>query len=431
MTPGEFADISTAAELAAFLCAAGGAAVETAPRSSAPAQVPAFDAGTLRADFPALAETVHGRKLIYLDNAAIAQVPAPVLEAVHRTESARGNIHRGVHALGDRSTRAFEKARETCAAFLGTDKSRVTFTAGTTDGINRAARSVRDKGVVVTAMEHHSNFVPWQQRCRATGKPFRVCPIRGDGTVDRAALDRLLDGDIGILAVTQMSNVLGMENPVAELCAQAHERGIRVLVDGAQSACHLDIDVEAMGCDWFVCSGHKLGGPFGVGLLYSREPMPHTEFGGGMVDRVTEEETTFLPVWEAGTPPVSGAAGMAAAIEYRASLPAGWQEHEAALLRRAEARLREIPGLRILGAGPHIGCLSVAIEDVSAFDAAVLLDQMGIALRSGSHCAQPLHRALGLEYSLRISPAYYNTPEEIDALGDGLWQVVKMLRSRS
>lgn len=423
-TPAELAGITTVTELTKFLLTHG----ETLPdRRDAPAEAAgeAFDAGAIRRDFPALAETVRGKPLIYLDNAATAQMPLAVMEAVREAERLRGNVRRGVHTPGERSTAIYEGARAVCAAFLGALPEQITFTAGTTDGINRVASALRalPGGVVVTALEHHSDFVPWQQACAALGRPFRVCPIRPDGCLDTDALDALLTPEISVLAVTHCSNVLGTVTPLKELCALVHGRGIRVLADGAQSVCHREIDVSDLGCDWFVCSGHKLGGPDGIGLLYSREPLPPVRFGGGMVERVTAEETTFAPApltGEAGSPNVAGAAGLAAAILCRQTLPPGWKEHERALLARAAALLEAVPGVHVLGGGEREGCLSVTLDGSDPLDAALLLDAEGIAVRSGSHCAQPLMAALGIDHALRVSPAYYNTAREIDAFVSAL-----------
>ena len=393
-----------------------------------------FDVQTVREQFPALEEQVHGKPLVYLDNAATAQMPRAVMEAVARLELCRGNVHRGIHALSERCTAAYEQARSTAAAFLGAAPEQVTFTAGATDGIDRVAtvyERTGEKGVAVTLLEHHSNFVPWQQLCLRKGWSFRVIPLDDGGQIDLVEAERLLDDSVGLLAVSHCSNVLGTVTPVEALCRLAHSRGIRVLVDGAQSVCHRPIDVSVLDCDWFVCSGHKLGGPFGVGLLYAKEPMEPARFGGGMVDRVSVAGTSFAPPplsGEAGTPNVSGAVGLAAAIGFRQGLDEGWRTHEGALLARAEGQLSALPGVRILGSGPREGCLSFVIQGVQPFDAAALLDQLGIAVRSGHHCAQPLLDSLGLDYALRVSPAYYNTPEEIEALVHGLEKIVPMLR---
>lgn len=426
MTPEEFANITTVTELTRFICAQNCGAPCAVSTVLNAAESTGFDVDTVRADFPALSQTVHGHRLIYLDNAATAQMPKAVLDAVREIERCRGNVHRGIHSLSSRCTDAYEHARTVCAGFLGAQPGQITFTAGSTDGINRvaAAFSQNRGGVVTTVLEHHSNFVPWQQLCWRYGRPFRVCPMLPDGTLDMEILDQLLTEDIGLLAVTHCSNVLGTVTPVEKIVALAHSRGIQVLVDGAQSVCHREIDVKKLDCDFFVCSAHKLGGPFGIGLLYCKEPLPPVVFGGGMVDTVTENDTTFLPTLEAGTPNISGAVGLAAAVEYRKSLPKDWQAHEFALRKRTQTLLAEIPGIRILGTAPREGCLAFAMDGIEPFDAAALLDQVGIALRSGNHCAQPLHRALGVPYTLRVSPAFYNTFEEIDALAEGLRRIL-------
>lgn len=425
MTPEEFANITTVTELTHFICGQTRNTSGTASVSPDASGTADFDIDTIRADFPALSQTVHGHRLIYLDNAATAQMPKAVLEAVREFESCRGNVHRGIHSLSSRATDAYERARTVCAGFLGAQPGQITFTSGTTDGINRvaAAFSRERGGVVTTVLEHHSNFVPWQQMCQSHGKSFRVCPVLPNGTLDMEMLDRLLTEDIGLLAVTHCSNVLGTVTPVEKIIALAHSRGIRVLVDGAQSVCHREIDVKKLDCDFFVCSGHKLGGPFGVGLLYCKEPLRPMVFGGGMVDTVTKDETTFLPTLEAGTPNVSGAVGLAAAVEYRQGLPKGWRTHESALLKRTQTLLTEIPGIHIFGGSSRVSCLAFTVDMAEPFDAAVLLDQLGIAIRSGNHCAQPLHQVLGVPYTLRVSPAFYNNIEEIDALADGLRRI--------
>ncbi len=429
MTPGEFADIETVSDLAGFICAGSTADSPANPAARhASAEAPCFAPETVRQDFPALSESIRSHPLIYLDNAATAQCPAEVLEAVREIESCRGNVHRGVHTLSDRCTERYEQARKTCAAFLGALPGQITFTSGTTDGINRVAASMagQNGGIVVTALEHHSNYVPWQQLCLREDRPFRVCPVLPDGTLDMDALDGMLKESVSLLAITGCSNVTGTVPPLERIIPMARSRGIKVLVDGAQSACHADVDVTKLDCDYYVCSGHKLGGPFGIGLLYCREPIPHTVFGGGMVDTVTEENTSFLPTLEAGTPDISGAVGLAAAIDYRSRLPDGWQEHETALLCRTRTMLAEIPGIHVFGPHDGVGCVSVGIDGVSPLEAAALLDQMGIAVRSGDHCAKPLHQAIGLEYTLRISPSFYNTFGEIQALAEGLRQISAM-----
>ena len=430
MTPAEFAEISTISELAAFICDHQRADMAQEPVVQVKYTEEAehsFDVQRIRQDFPALSQTIHGHPLVYLDNAATMQMPLQVMEAVRKVELLRGNVHRGVHTLSSRCTDAYEQARAVCAQFFGTEPGHVTFTSGTTDGINRLAVTFRDRpgGVVVTELEHHSNFVPWQQLCQKTGRTFRVCPIRADGALDLDALDAMLAEETALLAISQCSNVLGMPAPLEKIIPLAHRRGIPVLVDGAQGVCHMPVDLKALDCDYYVCSGHKLGGPFGIGLLYCKDPLPPMVYGGGMVSRVTAEETTFLPTLEAGTPNVSGAVGLAAALEYRMQLPDGWQTHEAALLRHAETLLREVPDIHFLGSGTRVGCLSFTVDGMDAFALSASLDQLGIMLRSGDHCAQILHRKLGIPYSLRLSPAFYNTFEEMKILAEAIQTIRK------
>lgn len=430
MTPAEFAEISTVSELAAFICdhQQTDAAQEPVTQVKHREKVKqSFDVQRIRRDFLALSQAIHGHPLIYLDNAATMQMPLQVMEAVRNVELLRGNVHRGIHTLSSRCTDAYEQARSVCAQFFGTEPGHVTFTSGTTDGINRLALAFRDRpgGIVVTELEHHSNLVPWQQMCQKTGRTFRVCPILADGTLNLDALDAMLEEKTALLAISQCSNVLGMPIPLEQIIPLAHSRGIPVLVDGAQGACHMPVDLKALDCDYYVCSGHKLGAPFGIGLLYCKNPLPPMVYGGGMVSRVTAAETTFLPTLEAGTPDVSGAVGLAAALEYRMQLPDGWQTHESALLCHAETLLREIPDIHFLGSGTRVGCLSFTVDGTDAFALAASLDQLGIMLRSGDHCAQILHRKLGIPYSLRLSPAFYNTFEEMEILAEAIQTIRK------
>ncbi len=425
MTPAEFAEISTVSELAAFICGhpqENPTQGPTIPVKCTEEPENFFDVQRIRRDFPALFQTIHGHPLVYLDNAATMQMPIQVMEAVREVELLRGNVHRGIHSLSSRCTDAYEQARAVCAQFFGTEPGHITFTSGTTDGINRVAAAFADRpgAIVVTELEHHSNFVPWQQLCKKTGREFRVCPIQPDGALDMEALEVMLTQGTALLAISQCSNVLGMPIPLEQIIPMAHSRGIPVLVDGAQGACHMTVNLTALDCDYYVCSGHKLGAPFGIGLLYCKKKLPPMIYGGGMVDRVAVKDTTFLPTLEAGTPNVSGAVGLAAALRYRMELPEGWQTHEASLLRHAETMLGEIPGIHFLGSGTRVGCLSFTIDGKDAFDLAAALDQLGIALRSGDHCAQILHRRLGISYSLRLSPAFYNTVEEIQTLAEAL-----------
>ena len=381
-----------------------------------------YDVLEIRRHFPALETEVGGHPLVYLDNAATAQMSDLVADMVRRQEQRRGNVHRGIHHLSEEATWAYEQARRTVAEFIHADPSQIVFTAGTTDGINRIAWAfgMNRKGgqtALTTCMEHNSNFLPWQQLCRRTHTPFDPVRLTADGELDMEDLRRKLTGDVALLAVTHCSNVHGAVNDIREICSLAHARNIPVLIDAAQSICHMDLDVRELGCDYLVFSGHKLGAPFGIGVLYCRAPMPPVFFGGGMVQTVSLGDADYMDFpysWEAGTPNVSGAIGLAAAISFRRSLQQDWQLWEQRLLRQAEEGLRMIAGVRILGSPrQRLGSLSFVMEGAHPFDAAKLADCYGIALRSGHHCAPILLQSLGCTYSLRISPNFYNTEEEI------------------
>lgn len=394
-----------------------------------------FDVNSVRQICPALAGQVHGRPLIYLDNAATAQMPQPVWDAVSRIELRRANVHRGIHAVSEECTAAYEAARAAVAAYLGAQPEQIRFTSGTTDAVNQTADWLRTQlrpgdRVAVTRMEHHSNFVPWQQICLETGAEFVILPLTKEGDLDLSAAEQLLAPGVRLATAAHSSNVLGTVNDIPALAELTHKAGGLLFVDGAQGICHEAVDVNALNCDFYAFSGHKLGAPFGIGALYARTPLPPARFGGGMVDEVLDDRTTFaLPPQsgEAGTPNVSGAVGLAAALDVRRTLPEGWQAWEDALLSRLEQGLRTMDHIHILGQPRRrSGCLSFTADGASPYDVAVLLDQLGIAVRSGHHCAQPLLRSLGQEYALRVSPAFYNTPEEIDALLDGLRRVLPL-----
>ena len=279
-------------------------------------------------------------------------------------------------------------------------------------------------------MEHHSNFVPWQQICLETGAEFVILPLTKEGDLDLSAAEQLLAPGVRLAAAAHSSNVLGTVNDIPALAKLTHKAGGLLFVDGAQGICHETVDVNTLNCDFYAFSGHKLGAPFGIGALYARTPLPPARFGGGMVDEVLDDRTTFALApqsGEAGTPNVSGAVGLAAALDVRRTLPEGWQAWEDALLSRLEQGLRTMDHIHVLGQPRRrSGCLSFTTDGASPYDVAVLLDQLGIAVRSGHHCAQPLLRSLGQEYALRVSPAFYNTPEEIDALLDGLRRVLPL-----
>ena len=394
-----------------------------------------FPIDALRRAYPALREQVHGKSLIYLDNAATAQMPLCVAETVQQLELRRGNVHRGIHALSEECTQAYESARATVAGFLGAKPEQIQFTSGTTDAVNRVAEALWDTlkpgdRIAVTRMEHHSNFVPWQQLCRKTGAEFYILPLTPQGDLDLEQAQALLSRGVKLVAAAHSSNVLGTVNDIPALARLTHAAGGVLFVDGAQGICHESVDVTDLDCDYYAFSGHKLGAPFGIGALFTRQPLPPVRYGGGMVDQVLDSHTTFAPAplcWEAGTPNVSGAVGLARALEFRQQLPEGWQAWEDKLLAQLEQGLSALDRVQVLGhPRRRSGCLSFTVEGASPFDLAVLLDQLGIAVRSGHHCAQPLLRWLGVEYTLRVSPACYNTPEEIDTFLSGLKQVISL-----
>jgi len=399
----------------------------------------------LRALFPVLEEKVHGKPLIYLDNAATAQVPTVVQQAIADFYTTyRANVNRGVHYLSQKATDAHEAARERVRRFLNAAASEeVIFTSGTTDSINLVAftwgRQNLSKGdtVLVSAIEHHANIVPWQIVCEEKGASLLVIPVDDRGVLDQTEFDKLLEKGPKLLALTHVSNALGTINPVKEMIAKAKSRGIVTLLDGAQSVPHLKVDVQDLGCDFLAFSGHKIHGPTGIGILYGRrellESMPVWKGGGDMISTVTFEKTTWneLPwKFEAGTPNIEGGIGLGAAIEFVESVGLdriAAREHE--LLEYATPKLLEIPGLRILGTAPEkVAVLSFVIDGVHPYDTGVLLDQLGIAVRTGHHCAQPVMDRYGVPGTIRASLAFYNTEEEIDALVAGLRRVVGMLK---
>jgi cysteine desulfurase / selenocysteine lyase len=405
-----------------------------------------FDVARIRSDFPILAQpTRSGHPLVYLDNAATTQKPRQVIEAVARFySSGNANIHRGLYELSERATAAFEDARERVARFLGAGSaSEIVFTRSTTEAINLVAQSwgrntlAPGDEVLVTAMEHHSNLVPWQLVCQQTGARLRAVPITDSGELDLDAFDRLLGDRTRLLALGHVSNALGTVNPVRELAARAHARGALVLVDGAQSAPHLRIDVAALGCDFFACSGHKLYGPTGVGVLYGRsdvlEQMPPWQGGGDMIEQVSLESSTWAAPparFEAGTPPIAGVLGLAAALDYIEAIGvdriAAW---EGELLRLATERVGGIPGVRLVGtAADKVGVLSFVVEGIHPHDVGTILDDAGVAVRAGHHCAQPVMTRYGIPATVRASLAFYNTPGEIETLTRGVERAGELFR---
>jgi cysteine desulfurase/selenocysteine lyase len=406
---------------------------------------PKWDPARIRRDFPILARSVRDRPLVYLDNAATAQKPLVVLDAMDRFyRHTNANVHRGVHSLSEEATAEYERVRERAAAFLGAGSpAEIVFTAGTTAALNLVAQSyggsVLRPGdeILVTEMEHHSNLVPWQLIAERTGAVVRAIPVMDSGGLDLEAFERRLGPRTRIVAVTHASNVIGAINPVNAMVEMAHAVGAVVVVDGAQSAPHLRVNVAAMGCDFFACSGHKLYGPTGIGLLYGKrdllEAMPPWQGGGGMIREVRIERSTFAPPperFEAGTPPIAEAAGLGAALDYL--MQWDWEAlvgYEQELVAEASRKLAGVPGLRILGEGAdRVSVLSVVLEGVHPHDAGTVLDTRGIAVRAGHHCAQPLMRRFGVTATLRASFGAYNTPDEVEALVEGLHEVRRVFR---
>jgi len=397
------------------------------------AATPTLDVERLRKDFPILSRRVRGRPLIYLDNAATSQKPRPVIDAVSRFYgSENANIHRGVHYLSEQATVAYDAVRERVARFLNAaSPGEIVFTRGTTEAINLVAqswgRSTLRPGdeILITGMEHHSNIVPWQLVAGQTGATVRAVPITDVGELDLEAFDRLLGDRTRVLAVVHVSNALGTVNPVRDLVARARDRGIVTLVDGAQSAPHLPVDVQAIGCDFYAFSGHKVFGPTGVGALYGRaallERMPPWQGGGDMIETVTLEHTTFAPPparFEAGTPAIAEVIGLGAALDYVGSVgQAAIRAWEEELLAYATERFQGLDGVRLIGtAREKASVLAFVVEGVHPHDVGAVLDDDGIAIRAGHHCAQPVMRRFGVPATARASFAFYNTREEVDAL---------------
>jgi cysteine desulfurase/selenocysteine lyase len=396
-----------------------------------------LDVARIREDFPILRRHVHERPLVYLDNAATTQKPQTVIDRLVRYYSEENaNIHRGVHALSVEATDAYDAARERLRGFLNAAEAReVVFVRGATEAVNlvaatygRAAVGAGDE-VVVSEMEHHSNIVPWQMLCEEKGARLRVIPITDAGELRLDEYERLLGPRTRLVSVTHVSNALGTINPVEDIIGLAHDRGIPVLIDGAQAVAHMPVDVRALGCDFYVFSGHKVFGPTGIGVLYGRaallEAMPPYQGGGDMIRSVTFERTLYNDVpyrFEAGTPHIAGALGLAAAIEYVTAI--GFDRvspHEHDLLAYGTAALSEIPGLRLTGTAPRkAGILAFVMDDIHPHDLGTILDRGGIAIRAGHHCCQPLMARLGVPATARASFALYNTREEIDVLAASL-----------
>jgi cysteine desulfurase/selenocysteine lyase len=400
---------------------------------------------SILADFPILDQSIHGRRLIYFDNAATTQKPQCVLDTSrHYYESINSNIHRGTHQLARAATEAFESARNTVAKHLNAASSdEVIFTSGTTGGINLTANILSLSGrikandeVLISALEHHSNIVPWQMLCQRTGAKLKIIPCDDDGTLDLDAFHEALKGPIKILALTAISNAFGTINPIAEMTRAAKAIEAIVLIDAAQSIAHLPTDVQSLGADFLVFSGHKIYAPTGIGVLWGRksllEELPPWQGGGEMIKEVTFEHTTYNDPpfkYEAGTPNIEGAIALAAAIDYvkRIGLEK-IHEHEASLIHRAAEAISHIQGIRLYGPADRSGSLSFNIEGLHHYDIGTLLDQMGIAVRTGHHCCQPLMKRFGITGTIRASFALYNTQGEINTFAKSLEKAVGMLK---
>jgi cysteine desulfurase/selenocysteine lyase len=400
------------------------------------------DWSALRADFPILEQQVHGQPLIYFDNAATTQKPRPVVEALCRYyEHDNANVHRGIHELSSRATAAFEAARTRAARFINARSAdEIIFTRGTTEGINLVAQAWGAKHIkpgdriLLTEMEHHSNIVPWQLLAERTGAELVFLPVSDDtGLLDLNRLDEKLTGKVKLLALTHISNSLGTINPVADVCARARQLGVTTLLDAAQSAGHRVIDVQEIGCDFLAFSGHKMCGPTGIGVLYGRQEvladMPPYQGGGEMILSVEFQRSTWKPAphkFEAGTPDISGAVGLHAAMDYLDQIGRlNIAHHDQELGAYAYARLTELKqGIRLFG--PHFGragLVSFLLKDIHAHDVVTVADQRGVALRGGHHCNQPLMRKLGVESTARASFYFYNTTAEIDRFVDVLGEI--------
>ncbi len=402
-----------------------------------------FDVARVRQDFPILSRKIHGKPLVYLDNGATSQKPQCVIDAIdHYYRAENSNIHRGVHHLSEQATAAYEAARGKLRGFINAGSDRqIIFVRGTTEAINLVAqsygRSFLKAGdeIIVSAMEHHSNIVPWQMLCEQVGAKLRVIPINHDGEIVMEEYHRLLNDRTRFVSVTHVSNALGTVVPVKEIISLAHERGVPVMLDGAQAVPHLKIDVQDLDCDFYAFSGHKMFGPTGVGVLYGRtellEKMPPYQGGGDMISLVTFEKTHYnvLPYkFEAGTPNIADGIALGAAVDYLRALD--WPAvvaHEDALLHYATAALGQIPALRIIGtAKEKAGVLSFIFDHVHAHDVGTILDQEGVAVRAGHHCAMPVMQRFGVPATARASFALYNTTEEIDVLVRAIERVLKV-----
>lgn len=399
-----------------------------------------LNAAAVRGDFPILQQKINGKALVYLDNSATTQKPRTVIDAMHHYYShSNANVHRGVHTLGERATIAYENAREAVKKFINAKNTQeIIFVRGTTEAINLVAQSYglshfsAGDEIIISEMEHHSNFVPWQEICKRTGAVLRVLSITDAGDVNINEYEKLLTTRTKLVAISHISNVLGTVNPVKKIIAKAHEHNVPVLLDGAQAAAHLPIDMQQLDCDFYTFSGHKMYAPMGIGVLYAKhnylETMQPYQTGGGMIKHVTFAETTYQQApekFEAGTPNVEGAVGLHAAINYLNSLGMkNIYEHEQKLLHYAENKLRKISGLQIVGhPAEKAAAIAFVMDNVHPHDIATILDSEGIAIRAGHHCAMPLMQRLGLPATARVSFGVYNTLQDVDALITGIEKV--------
>jgi cysteine desulfurase / selenocysteine lyase len=404
-----------------------------------------FHHASLVAEFPILDQTIQGRPLVYLDNASTTQKPRAVLRASqHYYEVVNSNIHRGTHHLARLATETFEKARNTVANYLhAATPDEVIFNSGTTDGINLVASILTLSGritpgdeILISTLEHHANIVPWQMLCERTGAILKIIPCHEDGTLDQEAFISLLNERTRVLALTWISNCFGTINPIAEMTRAAKDVGALVLIDAAQVVAHLKIDVQALDIDFLVFSGHKIYAPTGIGVLWGRasvlNSLPPWRGGGEMIKEVTFEKTTYneLPFkYEAGTPNIEGVIALAAALDFVSSLGLGEiQQHEGELIRSAAVALAEIPGIHFYGPTDRAGALSFNIEGIHHYDLGTLMDQMGVAVRTGHHCCQPLMARFGITGTVRASFAIYNTPQDVQALVAATTKAATMLR---
>ncbi|HVS27549.1 MAG TPA: cysteine desulfurase [Burkholderiales bacterium] len=406
-------------------------------------KAPALDVARVRADFPILARSINGKPLVYLDNAASSQMPQPVIDRLVRYQTREhANIHRAVHTLSEHATAEYEEARRKAQRFINAgDEHEIIFTRGTTEGINlvmhgygRAFIKAGDE-IIISGLEHHSNIVPWQMLCQEKGAKLRVAPINDAGEILLDEYEKLFNERTKFVALSHVSNALGTVNPVHEMIATAHKWRAPVLLDGAQAAPHLPLDVQALDCDFYAFSGHKICGPTGIGVLYGKrallEKMQPFQGGGDMILSVTFEKTTYNTIpykFEAGTPPIAAAIGLGTAIDYLIGI--GFERiaaHEHELLDYATGQVSAIKGVKIIGTARHkAAVLSFLIDGVHPHDAGTVLNEDGIAIRTGHHCAQPVMRRFGVPATARASFAFYNTLEEVDALVEGIKKVQRM-----